>query len=46
MYIGTYTPYEGLNLANQKNRKLEVFYRKLEENYYIFDCYFHRYQRK
>ena len=27
----TYTPYEGLNLANQNNRKLEVFGRKLEE---------------
>ena len=26
-----YTPHEGLNLANQKNRKLEVFGRKLEE---------------
>ena len=26
-----YTPYEGLNLANQNNRKLEVFGRKLEE---------------
>ena len=25
------TPYEGLNLANQNNRKLEVFGRKLEE---------------
>ena len=28
---GSYTPYEGLNLANQNNRKLEVFGRKLEE---------------
>ena len=26
-----FTPYEGLNLANQNNRKLEVFGRKLEE---------------
>ena len=26
-----YTPYEGLTLANQNNRKLEVFGRKLEE---------------
>ena len=26
-----YTPYEGLNLANQNNRKLEVFVRKFEE---------------
>ena len=36
---GGYTPYEGLNLANRKNRKLEVFGRKLQENYsefYIF----------
>ena len=35
MYRGSrpllYTPYEGLNLANQNNRKLEVFGRKLEE---------------
>ena len=29
--IYLYTPYEGLNLANQNNRKLEVFGRKLEE---------------
>ena len=28
---GRYTPYEGLNLANQNNRKLEVFSRNLEE---------------
>ena len=28
-----YTPYEGLNLANQNNRKLEVFGRKLEETF-------------
>ena len=28
-----YTPYEGLNLANQNNRKLEVFCRKLEETF-------------
>ena len=28
---GKYTPNEGLNLANQNNRKLEVFGRKLEE---------------
>ena len=27
----SYTPYEGLNLANQNNWKLEVFSRKLEE---------------
>ena len=26
-----YTPYEGLNLTNQNNRKLKVFGRKLEE---------------
>ena len=26
-----YTPYEGLNLANQNNRKLEAFGRKLVE---------------
>ena len=26
-----YTPYEGLNLANHINRKLEVFGRKFEE---------------
>ena len=44
MYM--YTPYEGLNLTNQKNRKLEVFSWKLEENHSVIDCYFHRYQRK
>ena len=30
MNATSYTPYEGLNLANQNNRKLEVFGRKLE----------------
>ena len=34
---GEYTPYEGLFLANQENRKLEVFSRKLEENHSKFD---------
>ena len=32
LYISTYTPYEGLNIANQKTRKLGVFGRKLREN--------------
>ena len=35
-----YTPYEGLNLANQIWRKLGVFDRKLEGSYFIFLCYF------
>ena len=29
--LSKYTPNEGLNLANQNNRKLEVFGRKVEE---------------
>ena len=37
--LGLYTPYEGLKLANQKNRKLEVFSWKLEENHSVIDCY-------
>ena len=41
-----YTPYEGLNLANQKNRKLEVFGQMLEGNHTKFDCHFHKSQRK
>ena len=32
----SYTPYEGLISANQKRRKLVVFYRKLEET---IQCY-------
>ena len=35
-----YTLYEGLNLANQKRRKLGVFDRKLEGNHFPFYCYF------
>ena len=34
-----YTPYEGLNLANQISRKLGIFDRKLDENHSIFHCY-------
>ena len=34
-----YTPYEGLNLANQIIRKLGVFDRKLEGNHSTFHCY-------
>ena len=41
-----YTPYEGLNLANQKNRKLEVYGRKLEESHSSWYCYFYEYTRK
>ena len=41
-----YIPYEGLHLANQKNRKLEVFGQMLEGNHSKFDCYFHKSQRK
>ena len=43
VYTYIYTPYEGLNLDTQKNRKLEEFYRKLEEIHSIISCYFHRY---
>ena len=38
-----YTPYEGLNLANEKSRKLEIFDRKLEGNHYLFYSYFDDY---
>ena len=31
-----YTSYEGPNLANQKNRKLVVFDRKLEGSYSLY----------
>ena len=34
-----YTPYEGLNLANQISRKFGVFDRKLEGNHSIFHRY-------
>ena len=40
------TPYEGLNLTNQKNRKLGVFSRKLDGRHYPFQCYFDKYKRK
>ena len=35
-----YTPYEGLNLANQRSRKLGVFGRKLKGSHFLFYCYF------
>ena len=41
--MSLYTPYEDLNLADQMNRKLGVFGRKLEGNYSPFYCYFDRY---
>ena len=36
LYMYMYTPYEGPNLANQENRKLVVFDRKLEESYSLY----------
>ena len=44
--IREYTRYEGLSLANQNNRKLGVFDRKLEERHYLVHCYFEKYQGK
>ena len=38
-HIPTYTPYEGLNLANYMSRKLGVLGRKLEGSLYIFYWY-------
>ena len=38
-----YTPYEGLNLANLKRRKLGVFDRKLEGSHYPFYCFSDKY---
>ena len=35
-----YTPYHGLNLTNQENRKLEVFERKFGVSYSPVHCYF------
>ena len=35
-----YTPYEGLNLANQAGQKLGVFSRKLKGTHFLFYCYF------
>ena len=42
----TYTPYDGLNLSNQKNRKFGVFCRQLEgsqpgshSTFHYLDCY-------
>ena len=43
LFLQPYTPYEGLNLANEKSRKLGVFGRKLEGShsrcYHYFDKY-------
>ena len=41
--LSAYTSYVSLNLSNQKNRKLEVFGRKLEGNHSPFYHYFERY---
>ena len=38
-----YTPYEGLNVASQKTRKLGVFGRKFEGSHSPFYCYFDTY---
>ena len=38
--ISHYTQHNGLNLANQKGRKLRVFDRKLEGSHSLFRCYF------
>ena len=40
------TPYEGLNSANQKNRKLGVYGRKLEGSHSPCYCKFDKYKRK
>ena len=37
-----YTPYEGLNLANQISRKFGVFELKLEGNHSLQYCYFEK----
>ena len=41
-----YTSHEGLNLTNQKSRKLGVFGRKLEGSQSSFCCKLARYDRK
>ena len=41
-----HTPYEGLCLANQINRKLGVFDRKLEGSHCTFYCYSSIYDKK
>ena len=38
-----YTPYEGLNLANQKSWMLGVLDRKLEGSHFPFHCYLDKY---
>ena len=38
--VALYTSYESLNMANQKNRKLGVFGRKLGGSHSLFYCYF------
>ena len=40
------TPYESPNLADQKNRKLGEFGRKLVGNHFLFNCYFEYIIRK
>ena len=40
-----YTPYEGLDFANQRTRKLGVFGRKLKGSNSPFYCYFDKYVR-
>ena len=42
MRVKGYTPYEGLNLANQKGRKLGVFGRKLEGSHSPVYWYFNK----
>ena len=37
-----YTPYKGLNLANQKGRKSGVFGRQLDGSHSLFYCYFEK----
>ena len=41
-----YTLYEGLDLANQMSRKLEVFGRKLEGSLSPFHCFSNEYHQK
>ena len=41
-----YTPYEGVNLANQNGQKLGIFGRMLEGSHSSFYCYFNKYQEK
>ena len=43
LHYPAYTPYEGVNMANQKSRKMGVFGRKLVKQFY---CYFDKYERK